>query len=477
MKTSLRICADYTAFSNNIILIDQLNQLSKIGLNKSTHTAAKAFFEAKAGNVFQQIFDGKSLYIVKLEPNKEAHKNLEGSRKLGNQLSKTLNAAKQKEASFLNATGKPELSSAFAEGLILSSYEFNKYKTKDTSGKTLQTLHVDTSSAEKKSLDEIAALAEANFFTRDLINEPPAEMTAVHLSKAFVQAGKTYGFSVKVLDKKKIEALKMGGLLAVNRGSVDPPTFSILEYKPAKAKNKKPIVLVGKGVVYDTGGLSLKPTPNSMDLMKSDMSGAAAVGGIFIAAAKLKLPIHIIGLVPATDNRPSGNAYAPGDVVKMMSGLNVEVLNTDAEGRMILADALHFAKQYKPELVFDFATLTGAAVRAIGSLATAYMGSADENIKKKIETSGNATYERLIHFPLWEEYGDWIKSEIADINNVGPGEAGHITAGKFLEHFTDYPWLHFDIAGTAFVTKEDSYRGKYATGVGVRLITHFLKNY
>jgi len=477
MKTNLRICADYTSFSNNIILVDQVAQLSKIGLNKSTSTAAKSFFEAKSGNVFQQLFDGKSLYIVKLESAKEAYKTLELSRKTGNQLSKTLNAAKQKEASFLNATGKPELGYGFIEGLILSSYEFNKYKTKDSGSKTLQTLYIDSTSADKKTLDELSILAEANFFTRDLINEPPANMTALDLSKAFQQAGKTHGFSVKVFDKKKIEALKMGGLLAVSKGSVDPPTFSILEYKPAKAKNKNPIVLVGKGIVYDTGGLSLKPTPNSMDLMKSDMSGAAAVGGIFVAVAKLKLPIHIIGLVPATDNRPGGNAYAPGDVVKMMSGLNVEVLNTDAEGRMVLADALHFAKQYQPELVFDFATLTGAAVRAIGSLATAYMGSADDAVRKKIETSANETYERLIHFPLWEEYGDWIKSDIADINNVGPGEAGHITAGKFLEHFTDYPWLHFDIAGTAFVTKEDSYRGKYATGVGVRLVTHFLKNY
>ena len=207
------------------------------------------------------------------------------------------------------------------------------------------------------------------------------------------------------------------------------------------------------------------------------MGGAATVAGVFVAVAKLKLPIHLIGLIPATDNRPGMNAYVPGDVIEMMSGLNVEMLNADAEGRMILADALHYAKQFKPELVIDFATLTGAAVRAIGDVATAYMGTADDEVKKKLEHSADHVYERLIHFPLWDEYGDWIKSDVADIKNIGPGEAGHITAGKFLEHFVDYPWLHLDIAATAYLMKEDSYKGKYGTGVGVRMITDFLKNY
>jgi leucyl aminopeptidase len=214
-----------------------------------------------------------------------------------------------------------------------------------------------------------------------------------------------------------------------------------------------------------------------MDMMKCDMSGAAAVAGIFQAIATLKLPIHLVGLIPATDNRPGMNAYAPGDVVTMMSGLNVEMLNADAEGRMILADALHYAKRYDPELVIDFATLTGAAVRAIGAVATAYMGTATDELKLKLEKSADSVYERLIHFPLWDEYGDWIKSDVADIKNVGPGEAGHITAGKFLEHFISYPWLHLDIAGTAYLMKEDSYHGKYGTGVCVRMITDFLKKY
>jgi leucyl aminopeptidase len=321
----------------------------------------------------------------------------------------------------------------------------------------------------------LQVIIEANLLARTLVNEPLSYLTAVQLSKDIQKAGKEAGFKVEVMDKKKIASLKMGGLLAVNRGSQDPPTFNVLEYKSPKAKNKKPIVLVGKGIVYDTGGLSLKPTPNSMDMMKCDMAGAATVVATLSAIAKLKLPVHVVGLIPATDNRPGENAYTPGDVVPMMNGMNVEVLNTDAEGRMVLADALAFASRYKPELVMDFATLTGAAKAAIGSMGTIFMGTATDDVKQKLTTSGNNVYERLVEFPFWDEYGQLIKSDVADIKNVGGPEAGMITAGKFLEHFTDYPWLHFDIAGTAYLMGEDSYRGKYGTGVGVRLLVDYLK--
>ena len=211
----------------------------------------------------------------------------------------------------------------------------------------------------------------------------------------------------------------MGGLLAVNLGSKHPPTFSILEWKPAKAKNKKPIVLVGKGVVYDTGGLSLKPTANSMDMMKSDMAGAATVIGTMMAVAQAKLPIHVIALVPSTDNRPGHDAYVPGDVIRMYSGSTVEILNTDAEGRLILADALHYAKKYDPELVLDFATLTGSAARAVGPEAICYMGNTDRSVKEQVESSGHAVHERLIEFPLWKEYGEYLKSNVADLKNLG----------------------------------------------------------
>ena len=477
MSIQPQLCKDYGKFDHIIVLIDKDTKLASLGLSKTDLATAQKFFDDKRGSTYQKNAEGKTISLVKIDTSKATFKALEESRKAGNTLNKFINGQKAKEASLFNASSNTDLTAAFVEGFLLSNYQFLKYKTGEKKENTLTALHVDARSADKKTLEEVEQIVEATFFSRTLVNEPLSYLTAEKLSEEIKKAGKKNGFKVDVFNKKKIEALKMGGLLAVNKGSIDPPTFTVLEYKPAKSKNKKPIILVGKGVVYDTGGLSLKPTPNSMDMMKCDMGGAAAVAGIFVAVAKLKLPIHLIGLIPATDNRPGMNAYVPGDVIEMMSGLNVEMLNADAEGRMILADALHYAKQFKPELVIDFATLTGAAVRAIGDVATAYMGTANDDTKKKLEQSADHVYERLIHFPLWDEYGDWIKSDVADIKNVGPGEAGHITAGKFLEYFIDYPWLHLDIAGTAYLMKEDSYKGKYGTGVGVRMITDFLKNY
>ena len=258
--------------------------------------------------------------------------------------------------------------------------------------------------------------------------------------------------------------------------SKDATHFIRINYKPKKHKNEQPLVLVGKGVVFDTGGLSLKPTRNSMDMMKSDMAGSAAVVGAMYAIAKANLPYHVIGLIPAVENRPGYEAICPSDVITMYGGTTVEVLDTDAEGRLILADALHYAKRYKPELVLDFATLTGSAMRAIGKEASVMMGTADKSIKKKLRKAGGSTGERMVEFPLWDEYGDYMKSEIADLKNLGPMDAGAITAGKFLEHFTDYPWIHFDIAGPAYIPSNYNYRGKWATAYGVRLLFKFVQN-
>jgi leucyl aminopeptidase len=268
----------------------------------------------------------------------------------------------------------------------------------------------------------------------------------------------------------------MGGLLAVNRGSIDPPTFSILEWNPGNAKNKKPIVLVGKGITFDTGGLSLKPTPNSMDSMKSDMAGGATVAAVIYAAAKSGLAVHLIALIPATDNRPDGNALTPGDIIYTHSGKSVEVLNTDAEGRLILADALSFAKKYDPTLVVDVATLTGSAAMAIGPYGIVAMGNAGRETFDLLKQSGERVYERIVEFPFWNEYDELIKSDIADIKNIGSREGGAITAGKFLANFVDYPWIHLDIAGPAFLSTADHYRGKGGTGTGVRLLLDFLRN-
>lgn len=376
----------------------------------------------------------------------------------------------------VNETGNTAATLAFTEGAALANYQFLKYfKDKKEKKNSLDKIFVQDSKLDDSALLELNNLVEATLLARDLVNEPVSYLTAEQFSKEMQKAGKQYGFSVKVLHKKDIEALGMGGLLGVNKGSIDPPTFNIMEYKPKNAKNKRPIVLVGKGVVFDTGGLSLKPTPGSMDEMKCDMAGGAAVVGAISAIAANQLPVHVVALVPATDNRPGMNAICPQDILTMYDGTTVEVLNTDAEGRLILADALGYAKKYDPLLVIDLATLTGAAMRAVGSYASAIMGTADQDIMNQLSKSGFQTWERTVQFPLWKEYGNEMKSDIADLKNLGGANAGHISAGKFLEHFTTYPWIHIDIAGPAYSNAPQSYRTKGGSGVGVRLLYNFIK--
>ena len=361
---------------------------------------------------------------------------------------------------------------AFFEGLLLSDYQFDKYlkkKSRDTS------IEYSLKGKGEDRQDELKVIVAAVNSARDLVNEPVNALNAQGLADAFVKMGDAAGFKVEVFGEAQIESLKMGGLLAVNKGSQEPPTFSILEYKPKKAVNNQPIVLVGKGVVFDTGGLSLKPTPNSMDMMKCDMGGAAVVAGVFEAVAKLKWPLWIIGLVPSTDNRPGENATCPGDVITMFDGTTVEVLNTDAEGRLILGDALSFAKKFDPQLVIDYATLTGAAARAFGSYGSALMAQAPDSVVKSLKKAGDTVFERVAEMPLWEEYYEEIKGGIADIKNLGKGEGGAQSAAMFLRHFTQYPWVHIDIAGTAFSTSPSHYIPKGGTGVGVRLTLEFLR--
>ncbi len=404
-------------------------------------------------------------------------RNLEECRKAGDMITGVLNKHNQKSAAILDLSGNSALTLAVAEGMMLSNYQFLKYKRVGKADpNSLKSIAVVSDKTAKADIEKMEILCTAVCKARDLVNEPLSFLTATELSNQFKKMGKEAGFTVEVWDKKKIIAKKMGGLLSVNLGSIDPPTFSIMEYKPKGAVNKKPYVLVGKGVVYDTGGLSLKPTANSMDFMKSDMAGSAVVSASLYAIAKAKLKVHVIALVPATDNRPDGNAYVPGDVIEMMSGHTVEVLNTDAEGRMILADALHYAKKYKPELVMDFATLTGAAAAAVGQYGIVCMGTADEKQKSALKVAGENAYERLAEFPFWDEYDDLIKSDIADMKNVGGPYGGAITAGKFLQRYTDYPWMHFDIAGSSFIKAVDSYRGKNGTGFGVRMLFDFFSN-
>lgn len=420
---------------------------------------------------------GKYISIFIVEKGKEISFLNEQLRRHGSIVADSVNLNKGKDLYIYNQTKQQSLSLFAAEGIVLGNYQFIKHKpTAEKNKNTLQSIIIANTNIKQSHVDELNIVCSATILARDLVNEPVNYLNATDLSNAFKTMGKLSGFKVDVLNRKKIKELKMGGLLAVNAGSVDEPTFSVMEYKPNKPKNKKPYILIGKGVVYDTGGLSLKPTLASMDLMKCDMAGAAAVGCAMYAIAKAKLNIHVIALVPATDNRPGFNAFAPGDIITMMDGSTVEMLNSDAEGRMILADALHYAKRFNPELVIDIATLTGAAMAAIGTFGMVGMGNISNNQKNKLHQSGINVYERIAEFPFWDEYDELMKSDIADQKNIGGALGGSITAGKFLAKFTNFPYYHLDIAGPAFLSSKDSYRGKGGTGYGVRFFFDFFKN-
>lgn len=417
--------------------------------------------------------DGMTIFILLPEDEKPAWIHLEQARKEAHSAFKQLKEYQAENLTIVNAGLEKNLLAAFIEGLVLSSYRFKKYLSKKDEFFAFKTLSILDDSFTQAELDQLKSVLDATAFCRDLVNEPLSYLTASKLAEEFVEKGKESGYSTEVFNKKKIESLRMGGLLAVNKGSIDPPTFSILEWKPDKTVNEKPYVLVGKGVVYDTGGLSLKPTHDSMDYMKSDMGGAAAVAAAMAAISACKLPVHVIALIPATDNRPDGNAYVPGDVIEMYDGSTVEVLNTDAEGRMILADALSYAKQYDPELVIELSTLTGAAQMAVGNYAIVGMGNAPAEEMELLKEAGYTTHERVAEFPFWDDFSELLKSDIADQKNIGGKYAGSITAGKFLEKFTDYPFIHLDIAGPSYNKTEDKYRGKGGSGVGVRLLFEF----
>ena len=374
------------------------------------------------------------------------------------------------------------IAQALAEGAALSLYQFDKYFTekKEKEAKIDRVLLVDEDERRVKEMrrgvQSAQVITEAVYLARDLENAPGNEIYPESLSQAARRCGKKYGFSVVTFGKREIEKKGFGGMVAVNQGSAKPPRFIILEYGKNHKKKSGTVVLVGKGVTFDTGGISLKPSSN-MSEMKMDMSGAAAVIGTFEGVARLKLPVHLVGLIPAVENMPSGTAVKPGDVVRHYGGKTSEVDNTDAEGRLILADALGYAEKYRPHAVIDLATLTGACVVALGHFATGMMGN-DEKLMDDLKRAGEKTYERVWPLPLYDEYEKLIKSDVADVKNVGGRWAGAITAGWFLKKFVrNYKWVHLDIAGTAILEEPQDYAPKGGSGVGVRLLVEFLRNW
>lgn len=372
----------------------------------------------------------------------------------------------------------PRAIDASLEGYLLGSYRFDVYKTQKKHEPVLEEMVMLAGDEPERELMEQAVsermtVCNAVHFARDLVSQPGNVATPAYLANRAIDMAGRCGITCRVLEREEMESLSMEGILSVAKGSHNSPRFIILEYM-ADVPKKRPVVIVGKGVTFDSGGISLKPR-EGMERMKDDMAGAAAVMGAMAASAGLRLPLNLVGLIPVVENMPGGGAYKPGDVVRTMSGQTVEIVNTDAEGRMILADALHYAQRYRPAALVDLATLTGACLVALGTIASGVMGS-DSALNRALMAAGDITGERLWELPLWDEYGELLKSDIADMKNSGGSHAGTISAAWFLQrHVGKTKWAHIDIAGTAWEDKGRPYHPKGATGVGVRLLVEYLQ--
>ncbi len=373
-----------------------------------------------------------------------------------------------------------ELTESFVTGLLLGLYQFNEFKTldRDKVKEIEEVIFLGETDEETRAIGEgLRAgeiISEAVYMVRDLVNGPSNRVTPALLAEKAGQIAKEYGMEIEVFDVSEAETMGMGAFVAVAKGSQEPGKFIVLEYN--KGKGLETLALVGKGITFDSGGISIKPSEN-MERMKDDMSGAAAVLGAMQVAYKLQLPFHLVGIMPATENLPSGKAYKPGDILKTLSGQTVEVISTDAEGRLILSDALTYSLRYKPKAIVDLATLTGACVIALGNDIIGLFGN-NESLLKRIEEASGKTGERVWRMPLVDEYFEHLKSDAADFRNVGTRAAGAIIGGIFLSKFVEkIPWVHLDIAGPASIDKERAYIPRGGTGVGVRLLVQLLRDW
>jgi leucyl aminopeptidase len=370
---------------------------------------------------------------------------------------------------------------AIAEGILLSLYSFKQYKTNDeasnSSGLRQVTLITNSESSNyQEIINNVNLVIQAVFFARDLGNLPPNECSPAYLANVATSLGNEYQMKTRIIERYEMESIKLAGVVAVGKGSNNPPKMIIIEYNGAHAE-QRPYLLAGKAVTFDTGGISLKPG-DKMDEMKFDKCGGCTVLGILKAASSLKIPVNIVGIIPCVENMPSATSYRPGDIIQMHNGKTVEVLNTDAEGRIILADAISYGiSSYNPKAIIDLATLTGACIIALGANVAAAIGTSKELITNLTRIS-QETGEKIWELPLFDEYHDQLRSNVADIKNIGGRPGGAITAAAFLSNFTDnIPWVHLDIAGTAWTqegTYERSYNPKGATGFGLRTIVKLL---
>jgi leucyl aminopeptidase len=364
---------------------------------------------------------------------------------------------------------------AITEGALLGLYAFRRHITKkgNNFGEIKEFTIVGREKRQiEKAIERGKILAEAANWARDMVNEPSNFMTPSNMAEAARQLAKKYGLKVEVFEKEKMKELGMGGLLGVSQGSQQPPRFIILSYKGSDSDDID-IALVGKGITFDSGGIDIKPS-DSMEDMKGDMAGGASVMAALMALAQLKPKINVTALVPATENMPSGTAMKPGDIITALNGKTIEVINTDAEGRLILSDALSYAKKLGAKAIVDVATLTGACHVALGSVCSGAFTN-NQELADKVIAAGNETGELMWQLPMYDEYKEQLKSDVADIKNIGSRWGGAITGGKFLEEFIDkIPWVHLDIAGTFEIDKEKGYLVKGATGVPVRTLVNLI---
>lgn len=369
---------------------------------------------------------------------------------------------------------------AISEGVLLSLYSFNRYKTSGKEATIIPaqaTIVVNSDSAKFQAVvDKVNLITQAVNYARDLSNLPPNECPPSQIASLALALDGEYGIKTRILERYEMESIGLNGIVSVGKGSNNPPKLIILEYY-GNADHQKPYLLVGKAVTFDTGGISLKPG-DKMDEMKFDKCGGCSVLGILKAIASLGLPVNVIGIIPSVENMPSSTSYRPGDIIRMYNGKTVEILNTDAEGRIILADAMAYGVAiYNPQAIIDLATLTGACVIALGANVAAVIGTS-KYLAERLSKISEKTGERIWDLPLHDEYHEQIKSTVADLKNIGGRPGGAITAAAFLSNFTnDIPWVHLDIAGTAWTqegTFERSYNPKGATGFGIRTMVKFL---
>ena len=427
-------------------------------------------FQGKQGQAFSLDAEGKKVLLVGLGKKKDFR--LDSLRGAAGTAVRYATRIKEKEFSVFAPNANDEQAQAITEGAILAGYSFRHYKKKEEDF-DVQKATVVSRRNISKGIRLGSIYAGAQNYARDLDEHPANIATPEKIAQEAKRLAKEKGLKITVFDRKALKKMGMNAILGVARGSAQPPVMVKLEYN--KGRNYPLFAVVGKGITFDSGGISIKPSKD-MHEMKYDKTGAINVLGVFKAVAELKLPIRLLGLLPLTENTPDGNAQKPGDIVKAYNGKTVEVLNTDAEGRLVLADALSYAAEQKPKYIIDMATLTGAIVISLGRHAIG-MFTEDDRLAKALEKAGEETHERVWRLPLWPEYGKMMESDIADLKNISETiEAGSITAAAFLKEFTgDSKWAHLDIAAVERVKWEHGYLGKGAAGIGVRLVTRTLQ--